>query len=93
MIELLPAKGTSAASACRYLTLINIAIVLLSWESDINFTKPKCKLKTREINTFLAVVFSLVMLAAVLEPLQVGDLLQHLREDDEGQNVLSRKQK
>lgn len=33
------------------------------------------------------------MLAAVLEPLQVGDLLKRLCKDDEGQNVLSRKQK
>lgn len=36
---------------------------------------------------------SLVTLTAELEPLQVGDLLQYLHEDDEGQNVLSRKQK
>lgn len=46
-IELLPAKGTSAASACRYLTLINLAVVLLSWEPDINFTKPKMQAKNR----------------------------------------------
>jgi len=52
LIELLPVKGTYTASAWRYLTLVSIGIVLLSWESDINFKKPRCKLKTKEISMF-----------------------------------------